>query len=84
MSYPGVGPHLSSESVGQYEKFELTVPLWREYENPFDPEQVDVRGSFATPSGKTVEVPGFYYRPFQRSRDENGNEMLRPGSTRSR
>lgn len=78
MSYPGVGPHLGSESVGQYEKFELTLPLWREYENPFDPGQIDLCGSFVTPSGKTLEVPGFYYRPFQRSRDENGNEMLRP------
>ncbi len=51
----------SSEKVGRYGLFELTVDLSAEYENPFDPSQVDLSGIFKSPSSKEIKVPGFLY-----------------------
>jgi hypothetical protein len=47
-------------TVGLYEKFELRIDLQATYENPYDPEQVNLQADFATPSGKKLTVWGFY------------------------
>jgi len=76
----------SAQSVLQYQKLELTLPL-ASYADPFDPEEVDIpageRSSaalleavFTTPSGRAVKVPGFYYQDFERSREAGGGERL--------
>ncbi len=36
--------------------------------NVFDPEQIAMDAIFTAPSGECIEVPGFYYRPYQRLR----------------
>ena len=51
----------SSEKIGKYALLELTVDLDAEYENPFDPSQVDLTGIFTSPSLKEIKVPGFLY-----------------------
>jgi len=68
----------SAQTVGQYEKLELTVRLPSTYANPFDPDEVHVQGTFTTPSGRIIKIPGFYYQGYQRSRDGDGNESLTP------
>jgi len=55
-----------SATVGLYEKFELRMDLEAAYENPFDPEQVDVQAEFTAPSGKKLTIWGFY-NPSQKS-----------------
>ena len=55
----------STASVGQFEKFELTLDISATFDNPFDPDQVDVRARFTSPSGKAVEVFGFFYQPYR-------------------
>ena len=50
----------SSGQVGLYEKFELRIDLDATYENPFDPEQIDLSAAFTAPSGKTWRIAGFY------------------------
>jgi hypothetical protein len=49
-----------SRTVGLYEKFELRVGLKATYDNPFDPEQVDLSAEFTSPSGKKQNIWGFY------------------------
>lgn len=49
-----------STTVGLYEKFELHVDLEATYANPFDPDQIDLRAQFTSPSGKTQTIWGFY------------------------
>ena len=49
----------SSERVGRYGLLELTVDLSAEYENPFDPSQVDLSCVFKSPSAREIKVPGF-------------------------
>ena len=68
----------NASSVKRYDKFELSFDLSRTYENPFDPSQIDVTGTFTAPSGKSITVPGFYYRDFTRRRTGLGAEQLVP------
>jgi len=48
------------DTVGLYDKFEATFWLDTEFENPFDPEDIDIMATFTAPSGKTWTIPGFY------------------------
>ena len=73
-----IAPRAESATVPVYEKFELTFSLDADYPNPFDPDVVDVQGHFVAPSGRQVDVPGFYYQDYRRERDENGYEFLIP------
>lgn len=57
------------DTVGQYEKFELTLildgnysdPSLPDYKNPFDPAAIDVRVTFTEPDGTQKTIPAFYY-----------------------
>jgi hypothetical protein len=55
---------VNATQVGQYEKFEITFQLAKEYANPFDPEEVAVDATFTTPSGEDISVPGFFYQEY--------------------
>lgn len=66
----------SAASVPVYGKLELTFHVQHEYENPFDPEVVDVTGHFLSPGGKEIVLPGFFYQAFERMRDPAGNEKM--------
>lgn len=46
--------------VGLYEKFEVSFWMNADFENPFDPEDINVTATFTSPSGKTWEIPGFF------------------------
>jgi hypothetical protein len=58
-------------AVGRYEKFELTVGLTATYENPFDPEQIDLTAEFVSPAGRHVRVPGFFYQAYRNRNAED-------------
>ncbi len=62
------GVRASALEVAQYGKLELAVDLSATYENAFDPEQIDVRAIFQTPSGETREVPAFLWAGFERQK----------------
>jgi hypothetical protein len=52
------------DSVGQYEKFELTFTLSATYANPFDLAEIDVRVTFTEPGGTQKVIPAFYYMEY--------------------
>src|SRR5690349_21741889 len=52
--------------VPRYGKLELTLNLSATYQNPFDPEEVDVYALFTSPQGKTIRINGFLDQPFTR------------------
>ena len=52
-------------TVPRFEKFELSVALSATYDNPFDPEQVNLTAEFVAPSGRRVAVPGFFYQEYR-------------------
>ena len=49
-----------SDTIGLYEKLELSVSINAEFTNPFDPDQLNIMATFISPSGKEWRVPGFY------------------------
>jgi hypothetical protein len=49
------------DSVGLYEKFEISLELKCDFVNPFDPDEIDIQAVFTSPSGKKWNIPGFYY-----------------------
>ncbi|WP_258171224.1 fibronectin type III domain-containing protein [Paenibacillus sp. R14(2021)] len=51
---------MNTATPAMYDKFEMTFDLSATYSNPFNPDEVDVRAYFTTPSGQTEVVPGFY------------------------
>ncbi len=63
---PGVPPTVlidstNSDQVGKYEMFEVTPGLQNaSYQNPYDPDQIDLHAYFKSPSGDTTWVNGFY------------------------
>lgn len=71
----GVAP--SGERVPCYDRWELTVDLAATYDTPFDPDQVALDALIATPSGRQLRVPGFFYQPYER-RLLDATEWLTP------
>jgi hypothetical protein len=52
---------VNTTTVKKYEKFELWLNLEHvKFDNPFDPEQVDVYALFKSPSGEEIRINGFY------------------------
>ena len=62
-------------TVPRYGKLELTLDLTATYDNPFDPDDVDVYAVFTAPNGKTMRVNGFIYQPFTRRLDGNAEKI---------
>jgi len=60
-------------TVEQYGKFEATVGLTASYTNPFDYDQISLRGIFTAPDGSTYEVDGFFMQEFQPPNPQSGS-----------
>jgi hypothetical protein len=60
-----IGP-LPSDEIGRYDLLELDVQTDIQVANPFDPEELDIRVEFTSPSGEKSEIGAFWYREYQR------------------
>ncbi len=59
-----------AEQIAQYGKFELTFEVNGTYDNPFDPDQIDVVAEFRVPSGNRIVLPAFLYQHFEQAETE--------------
>lgn len=66
-----------SAVVPRYGRLELRLKLSATYDNPFDPDQIDVHCVFTSPTGRSYTVNGFLYQPFRRSL-VGSNERVEP------
>ncbi len=66
---------INREIVPRYETVELTLDLSASYENPFDPEDIDVHALFTSPTGKQIQVNGFLDQPFNRRLEDNAEKI---------
>ena len=57
----------NKDTLGLYEKFEITINLTASFSNPFDRNQIYLRAIFVSPSGRTLTINGFYYQDFIRT-----------------
>ena len=65
-----------SARVPQYEALELRVDLGATYDNPFDPDDVCLDAVFTTPSGRKLNVPGFFMVDHRREVVERAEVMI--------
>jgi len=56
----------SQAQVGKYGKVELLIGADEQYDNPFDPQEVDLTVRISSPSGKTLVLPAFFCRDYER------------------
>ncbi len=56
-----VGLRQRPDSVGLFEKFEVSLELKCDFTNPFDPDDINIQAEFISPSGKIWKINGFYY-----------------------
>ena len=52
------------DTVGVFEKLEISFNVNAEFINPFDPEEIDIIATFTSPQGKTWTIHGFYCYSF--------------------
>ncbi len=57
----------NKDTIGKFEKFEITVNLTAVFTNPFNKNQINLRAIFVSPSGKKDTISGFYYQDFIRT-----------------
>jgi hypothetical protein len=62
-------------AAGRYERYEVRFRLNRAFDNPFDPEQIDVSAQITAPSGDTWTVFGFFAQDYVRG-VRDGLELL--------
>ncbi|MCK4678189.1 MAG: DUF5060 domain-containing protein [Bacteroidales bacterium] len=55
---------VNNDTIGIYQKFEITVDLTANYINPFNFDQVNLQGHFTSPTGNQINVDGFYYQDY--------------------
>ena len=63
-------------NLRQYERLELRVELGATYDNPFDPDDVQLDAVFAAPSGRQLLVPGFFTVEHRRKVAERAEVMI--------
>ena len=61
----------NAATIGLHQKFELTFTLSESYDNPFDPDIVDIMVRFNKPDANNIDVPAFFYEQYDE--DSNGN-----------
>ncbi|MBL0359312.1 MAG: DUF5060 domain-containing protein [Chitinophagaceae bacterium] len=54
----------NNNTIQKFEKLELTVSLTAAYTNPYDYDDILLKGIFTAPSGKKDTVEGFYMQDF--------------------
>ena len=55
-----------ANKVGKYEKLEILIKTDMAYNNPFDPDQVDLTVTLKTPEGKQISLPAFFCQDYER------------------
>ena len=70
----------STTKVPRHGKFEIAFELSRCYENPYDPDMIEIWGIFTSPSGKAIRVPGFFHQGYARTLDRKMERLIPTGA----
>lgn len=55
-----------AEKAGRYEKIEFSLAVDKTYQDPFDPDKVELGLEIRTPGGGTLLLPAFWFQDYQR------------------
>lgn len=50
----------NADSVGLYDKLEISLNIKADFINPFNPDEIDITTQFISPTGKKWQIHGFY------------------------
>ncbi len=64
-------------AVACFGLYQLTLGIDATFDNPFDPDDVDVWADMKSPTGRQLRVNAYYDQPFTRKL-ENGKEVIEP------
>ena len=70
-----------AKEVSQHHKIEFLIEGETVGENPYDPDEIDLRLQITSPRGRSLSIPAFYYQAFERERKTLGrrpSEWLYP------
>jgi len=73
-----------ADTVPTYDFFEIDATLGDDYDNPFDPAEIDVTAVVETPARETVVLPAFWYEPYDRELDGDREVFTPAGEGRFR
>jgi uncharacterized protein DUF5060 len=73
----GIRLSIPAAKVPVFERAEIEVLGVPAAANPFDPEEIAVDLEARPPSGKTIHLPGYFHREYERKLDKN-HEVLTP------
>lgn len=73
---PKINNVVFQAAVDQFSLYEINFQL-NDYDNPYDPEVIDVYAEFVDPQGITHKVIGFYFEGFD-FENKNGVEVATP------
>ncbi len=65
----------NGSNLPKHDLFELTLDLQATFNNPFDPEDIDVYATFSPPKGGEIRVNGFLDQPFSRKLVDNAERI---------
>ncbi|MBI5930977.1 MAG: DUF5060 domain-containing protein [Chloroflexi bacterium] len=55
------------QTIGLYEKFEITLDVPGDIANPYDWGEAQVWGNFTARSGQSYQIPAFYIQPYEQT-----------------
>ena len=61
-----------AKQVKRFEKIELALRAQPVGDNPYDPADIDFSVELASPGGKRLSVPAFYFQPYERRQVDRG------------
>ena len=76
------GVSVSSGEVARYEKLELDLDLHATFDNPFNPDEIDVTARFSGPDGRVMVVPAFYWSDFDWAGKREERWLITTGTPR--
>jgi len=56
----------NQDTIGRFEKFEITINLSANFSNPFNKNEIHLRAVFTSPTGQNISVDGFYFQDYTR------------------
>jgi len=82
---PNVKPELKilqvSGEIPLYGVLEIDLNTSSFYENPFNPNEVNITALIKAPSGKSIHIPAFYYQNYSRELGSGGEVLTPTGGT---
>ena len=67
---------LSDKKVPKYEKLEMLIKMDNQYDNPFDPNEVDLVVLLETPSNEKIILSAFYSQDYERRQFKHQRKVV--------